>query len=62
VGYQLWGYSLLGAGGGGFALLIAKDESAAARVRRMLEHAPPSPTARFYDFAIDSKGLGVSRL
>ena len=62
VGYQLSGYSLLGAGGGGFALLIAKDESAAARVRRMLEHAPPSPTARFYDFAIDSKGLGVSRL
>ena len=62
VRYLLSGYSLLGAGGGGFALLIAKDEAAAARVKRTLEQSQPSPTARFYEFAIDSKGLGVSRL
>jgi len=54
------GYTLHGAGGGGFLLLVTRDESAAARVRRELESRPNAPDARFYDFAIDDRGLEVS--
>lgn len=52
-------HSLTGAGGGGFLLLIARDERAAARIRRMLESRPPNRGAAFFDFAIDGRGLRV---
>jgi galactokinase/mevalonate kinase-like predicted kinase len=52
------GYSLLGAGGGGFLLMVARDETAAWRIRKELS-APPAAGARFFDFTIDDRGLEV---
>jgi galactokinase/mevalonate kinase-like predicted kinase len=57
---ELSGGTILGAGGGGFALLIARDARAAGRIRRTLSRG--TGLARFYDFAIDRQGLGVSVL
>jgi fucokinase len=59
---HLSGGAILGAGGGGFALLIAKDERAAASIKRRLMATRASPLARFYDFMIDQQGLNVSVL
>lgn len=57
----LLGAKLLGAGGGGFLFMVAKDLEAARRVRAILRDAPPSPRARFYDFRVSSVGLEVTR-
>jgi galactokinase/mevalonate kinase-like predicted kinase len=62
VSPMLDGYALPGAGGGGFLFMIARDDRAAARVRRVLSRRPPNALARFYDFEIDTRGLGVSVL
>lgn len=59
VGPYLDGYGLAGAGGGGFVVMVARDPDAAAKVRSLLTRRPQGPTARFYDWAIDSKGLSV---
>ncbi|MCC6676731.1 MAG: hypothetical protein IT436_06265 [Phycisphaerales bacterium] len=53
---------LPGAGGGGFILMIARDARAGARIRERLTRRPPNSLARFYEFAIDPKGLSVSVL
>lgn len=58
----LSGYELPGAGGGGFLFMIAKDEDAAAKVRRHLLRHPPNALARFYDFAVDAHGLRIAVL
>ncbi len=55
------GAKLLGAGGGGYALFLAKDEEAARRIQRELEASPPSPSARFVDFSISHLGLKITR-
>jgi galactokinase/mevalonate kinase-like predicted kinase len=52
---------LLGAGGGGYALFLAKDASAGQEIRRILEANPPNRGARFVDFAISSTGLQITR-
>jgi galactokinase/mevalonate kinase-like predicted kinase len=59
---QLSGYELPGAGGGGFIFMMARDPDAAAAVRKRLTRRPPNRVARFYDFAIDQKGIAVSVL
>ena len=48
---------LLGAGGGGYMLMFAKDEVAALRIKRQLTERPPNPTARFVTFGISQTGL-----
>ncbi len=53
---------LPGAGGGGFVFMVAHDEQAAKKVRRLLEHRPPNALARFFDFDIDPHGLRVTVL
>jgi galactokinase/mevalonate kinase-like predicted kinase len=55
------GAKLLGAGGGGYALFLAKDEEAARRLHRELESNPPNPSARFVDFSISDLGLQITR-
>ncbi len=55
------GYKLLGAGGGGYLLMLAKSPEAAARARRELESDPPNSRARFVDFTVSSSGFQVSR-
>lgn len=52
---------LLGAGGGGYLLLFAKDETAADRVKSVLTASPPNPRARFVDFTVSGHGLQLTR-
>jgi len=52
---------LLGAGGGGYMLMLAKDPPATVRIRRTLEQSPPNPRARFIDFDVSSTGLEITR-
>ncbi|MGE9289665.1 MAG: bifunctional fucokinase/fucose-1-phosphate guanylyltransferase [Puniceicoccales bacterium] len=55
------GKKLLGAGGGGYLLLLAKDETSAGRIRRHLKENPPNNRARFVDFSLSETGLQVTR-
>ena len=54
------GAKLLGAGGGGFLLLICKGVEEARRVRQELDGNPPNERARFFEFAVSDVGLEVS--
>lgn len=55
------GAKLLGAGGGGYLLILAKDLDAAAHIRRVLTANPPNLRARFVDFSLSSTGLQITR-
>jgi len=55
------GAKLLGAGGGGYMLILAKDLQAAAKIRRSLQEFPPNPRARFVDFSLSATGLQITR-
>ena len=52
---------LLGAGGGGYFLLVARNPDAARRIRRTLTERPPNPRARFVDFSLSGTGLQITR-
>jgi galactokinase/mevalonate kinase-like predicted kinase len=52
---------LLGAGGGGYLLMFAKDEEAAVRIRKTLTANPPNQRARFVNFSLSDTGLQVTR-
>jgi galactokinase/mevalonate kinase-like predicted kinase len=56
-----YGYKLLGAGGGGYLLICAKDKMAAHKIKEVLTQAPPNNRARFVDMAISDTGLQISR-
>ena len=55
------GYKLPGAGGGGYLYMIAKDPTAARRIREILTLNPPNDRARFVDLNISNTGLQISR-
>lgn len=55
------GYKLPGAGGGGYLYMVAKDECAAARIRRILSEHRPNDKARFVEMSLCTKGFQVSR-
>jgi len=57
---HLHGAKLLGAGGGGFLLMVCKSPADSVAVRRMLEAEPPNERARFFDYSISNKGLVVT--
>jgi galactokinase/mevalonate kinase-like predicted kinase len=61
VGDYLAAAKLLGAGGGGYLLMLAKDQEAAVRIRNSLSADPPNARARFVDFAVSATGLEVTR-
>lgn len=52
---------LLGAGGGGYLLLFAKDEIAGLNIRRVLTANPPNRRARFVNYALAESGTQVTR-
>jgi len=52
---------LLGAGGGGYLLMFAKDPDAASRIRQTLTATPPNSRARFVSFNLSGTGLQVTR-
>ncbi len=55
------GGKLLGAGGGGYLLLFAKDAEAGYRIRRELTENPPNDRARFVDISVSQTGLETTR-
>ena len=57
----LAGAKLLGAGGGGYLLMYAKDIEAARRVRESLTRQPPNAKARFVGLSLSTTGLQVTR-
>lgn len=52
---------LLGAGGGGYLLMMAKDEQAAEKIRQTLTANPPNRRARFVNFSVSDTGLQLTR-
>jgi galactokinase/mevalonate kinase-like predicted kinase len=57
---HIFGATLLGAGGGGFLLLVCRSGANAREVRRILSQDPPNKRARFFDFDINQEGLVVT--
>ncbi|MGB2614279.1 MAG: L-fucokinase [Phycisphaerae bacterium] len=57
---HLAGAKLLGAGGGGFLLMVCRSAGDAAAVRSMLEKDPPNKRARFFAFGTSADGLVVT--
>lgn len=55
------GYKLLGAGGGGYLLICAKDANSAIEIRNKLEQMPPNSKARFVQMALSADGFQISR-
>jgi galactokinase/mevalonate kinase-like predicted kinase len=58
---RLHGMKLLGAGGGGYLLLLAKSPEDAAGIQTILRENPPNPRARFVDFSLSQTGLQITR-
>lgn len=54
---ELSAWCFAGAGGGGFMLLVARSDGAAARLAASIERAPPHPRARAFAFEVDPVGL-----
>jgi galactokinase/mevalonate kinase-like predicted kinase len=61
VGDHLAAAKLLGAGGGGYLVMFAKDETAGIKIRKALSDSPPNPRARFVDFSLSETGLQITR-
>ena len=55
------GHKLLGAGGGGFMVICAKDPAAAARIKNTLTNNPVNDRARFVKMDISQSGFRISR-
>ncbi|MDD8051236.1 MAG: bifunctional fucokinase/fucose-1-phosphate guanylyltransferase [Verrucomicrobiota bacterium] len=52
---------LLGAGGGGYMLILAKDPKAGARIRHRLQQNRPNSRSRFITIALNSDGMRLAR-
>jgi fucokinase / fucose-1-phosphate guanylyltransferase len=60
VAGHIFGATLLGAGGGGFLLLVCRSAEGAGKVRHLLTRKPPNRRARFFDFDVNQEGLVVT--
>lgn len=54
-------FKLLGAGGGGYMLILAPDLTAAAAVKETLQKHPTNPRARFVSMEISQTGMQITR-
>ena len=61
VGDWMSACKLLGAGGGGYLMIFAKDIPAVMKIRSKLEQHPPNARARFVDWEMSRTGLEVTR-
>jgi len=59
IAADLSAWSLPGAGGGGFLLLVAKDAAASRRIREAFTRRPPHPGGRFHEVSVARRGLWV---
>ena len=57
---HIYGAKLLGAGGGGFMLMVCKSPQDAQHVRDKLQTDPPNDRSRFFDFNVNDQGLVVT--
>lgn len=57
---DIYGGRLMGAGSGGFMMMICKSPEAAARIRANLEAKPLNECSRFFDFEVNNEGLRVT--
>jgi len=55
------GLKLLGAGGGGYMLISAKDSGAVKKIQEQLTSNPPNERARFVKMSVSKTGFQVSR-
>jgi galactokinase/mevalonate kinase-like predicted kinase len=55
-----FGFKLLGAGGGGYMVICAKDPEAAVRIQSILQQNPPNSKARFVKMGVSQTGFQVS--
>lgn len=56
----IFGAKLLGAGGGGFLLMVCKSPEDAQKIRTILNAKPVNERARFFDYDINPEGLVVT--
>ena len=54
------GATFLGAGGGGFLLVVCMSPEDAAEARKALEKDPPNSQAQFFDYDISDTGLEIT--
>ena len=54
-------FKLLGAGGGGYMLILASDVAAAAAISETLQMNPSNPQARFVSLEISQTGMQITR-
>jgi galactokinase/mevalonate kinase-like predicted kinase len=52
---------LLGAGGGGYLIIFAKDQRSANNIKVLLNDSPPNPRARFVDWNLSDSGLEITK-
>ncbi|MFT3737458.1 MAG: bifunctional fucokinase/fucose-1-phosphate guanylyltransferase [Breznakibacter sp.] len=55
------GLKLLGAGGGGYMLVCAKDAESARQIKEVLNESPINPRARFVSMEVNREGFQVTR-
>ena len=58
---QMASCKLLGAGGGGYLMIFAKDLQSANRIKALLNDSPPNPRARFVDWSLSGSGLEITK-
>jgi galactokinase/mevalonate kinase-like predicted kinase len=52
---------LLGAGGGGYLMIFARDLQSVSRIRTTLKQHPPNARARFVDWKVSGTGLELTK-
>ncbi len=57
---HIYGATLLGAGAGGFLLMVCRSNKDAGRIKKELKENPPNDRARFFDFSVSSEGLKLT--